>query len=98
MPKFRKKTVVIEARQFKTNNEADDANLNSIVKWINQGKKSDVCHAWHNGTDIFIQNSEGTHSAAVGDWIAKGEKGEFHSFMPDIFFNIYEPEAALEAE
>lgn len=91
MPKFRKKPVVIEAQQFKTNNEADDANMNSLVKWVNQGKKSDVCHAWHNGTDIFIQNSEGTHTTAVGDWIVKGENGEFRTFIPEIFEANYEP-------
>ncbi len=90
MKMFRKKPVIIEAEQFKTNNESDDANMNNIVKWINQGKNSDEKHAWHNGTDIFIQTLEGVHTATCGDWIIKGVKGEFYPCKPDIFEMTYE--------
>ena len=88
--KFRKKPVIIEAEQFKTNSESDDANMNSLVKWINQGKNADERHDWHNGTDLFIQTLEGTHTATVGDFIIKGVKSEFYPCKPDIFELTYE--------
>jgi hypothetical protein len=88
--KFRKKPVVIEAVQFKTNNESDDKNMNEIVIWINQGKKINEKHAWHNGTYIVIETLEGDHIADVGDWIIKGVKGEFYPCKPDIFEQTYE--------
>ena len=88
MAKFRKKPVVIEAMQFKTNNEIGSPNMDSIVNWVNQGKMKVV--AWHNGTDIFINTLEGEMRANVGDWIIKGVNGEFYPCKPDIFEKTYE--------
>ena len=89
--KFRKKPVVIEARQFKTNNEPGPSapNMDALVSWMNQGKDSVV--GWHNGTDIFIETLEGGVRATVGDWIIKGVKGEFYPCKPDVFELTYEP-------
>lgn len=89
--KFRKKPVVIEARQFKTNNEPGPGapNMDELVLWMNQGKDSVV--AWHNGTDIFIETLEDEMRASVGDWIIKGVKGEFYPCKPDVFELTYEP-------
>jgi hypothetical protein len=89
MPRFRKKPVVIEARQFTTNNEAGSPEMDVLVNWMNQGK--DVVVGWHNSTDIFIKTLEGEHRATVGDWIIRGVKGEFHPCKPDIFGTTYEP-------
>ena len=86
--KFRKKPVVIEARQFETNNEADEANMNDLVRWMNQG--SATMQAWHNGTDIFIKTLDGEMRATVEDWIIKGVKGEFYPCKPEIFKATYE--------
>lgn len=92
MPQFRKKPVVIEARQFETNNEPGDKNMNDLVIWINQGRSPvDDRHAWHNGTNIFIETLEGTMSADVKDWIIQGVQGEFYPCKPDIFDATYEP-------
>jgi hypothetical protein len=88
--RFRKIPVVIDALLFKTNNEADDKNMNEIVKWVNQGKSSNERHAWHNGTSIFIQTLEGTMAANVGDWIIQGIQGEHYPCRGDIFEKTYE--------
>jgi hypothetical protein len=87
MGMFRKKPVVIEARQFETNNEAGDKNMNELVEWIRKHYGS----AYHDGTDIFIQTLEGEHKATVKDWIIRGVKGEFYPCKPDIFEETYEP-------
>ena len=88
MAKFRKKPVVIEARQFETNNVGGDAHMDSIVGWVNSYGGSS---AWHDGTDVFIVTLEGLMRANVGDWIIKGVNGEFYPCKPDIFAKTYEP-------
>lgn len=90
MKKYRKKPVVIEAMQFTNNSQPDDKNMNEICKWINQGIAADARHAWHNGTNIFIQTLEGQMLANCGDYIIKGVKGEFYPCKPDIFEQTYE--------
>lgn len=86
MPHFRKKPVVIEARQFETNND-DGSHLDSLVAWItSQGGE-----ACHDDTSLFIETLEGTHRADCSDWIIKGIKGEFYPCKPDIFEATYEP-------
>lgn len=87
--KYRKKPVVIEARQFETNNEVGSLNMDSLVNWMNQGK--DKMQAWHNGTDIFIQTLEGEMRATVKDYIIQGVNGEFYPCKPDIFEKTYVP-------
>ena len=90
MPRFRKKPVIIQARQFETNNEPGPGapNMDALVLWMNQGKQEMV--AWHNGTSIFIVTPEGTHRADCKDWIIKGVMGEFYPCKPDIFAMTYE--------
>lgn len=98
MAKFRKKPVEIEARQFTTNNEAGDKNMNELVDWMNgcgqpnnYPRLSDETPvARHDGTCIFINTLEGEHRASVGDWIIKGVAGEFYACKPDIFEATYE--------
>ncbi|MEG6502523.1 MULTISPECIES: hypothetical protein [unclassified Desulfovibrio] len=86
MPLYRKKPVVIEARQFVTDNDTDELCMNALVGWIvnNGGTAS------HNGTDITIATLEGDHRATCGDYIIKGVKGEFYPCKPDIFEATYE--------
>lgn len=79
---------MIEARQFITNNEADDKNMNDLINWINKNQEDPI--ATHNGTDIFIKTLEGLHTATCGDWIIKGVKGEFYPCKPDIFKLTYD--------
>jgi hypothetical protein len=39
---------------------------------------------------VVIQTPEGNMTAALGDWIIKGVKGEFYPCKPDIFEETYE--------
>lgn len=84
--KYRKKPVEIEARQFETNNEADDASMNSLCRWINENGGE----ARHDGTDIYIKTLEGEMRADCFDWIIQGVKGEFYPCKPDIFEATYD--------
>lgn len=82
MPKFRKKPVVIEARQYLM-----DENDRDIVSWIiGAGGKARTVLA-----GIEIETLEGVHLANSGDWIIKGVKGEFYPCKPEIFEMTYEP-------
>lgn len=88
MPQFRKKPVVIEARQwiggFDDNPE--------ILDWI----KSEGGYAGYipatslKGGRIAIKTLEGAAIAQLGDWIIKGVKGEFYPCKPDIFEATYD--------
>ena len=75
--KFRKKPVVIEARQYTRNGlEAE-----SVAKW---------CGGEQNDNGCVIHTLEGDHLAGYGDWIIKGVKGEFYPCKKDIFEMTYE--------
>lgn len=74
---YRKKPVVIEARQW-TGVGADE-----MLDWIGDG-------AQRFGSDLSISTLEGDMMAGLGDWIIKGVKGEFYPCKPDIFEATYE--------
>lgn len=76
MPFFRKKPVVIEARQLTDTNSAE------IAQWC-KGSNRDM-------PNVTIPTLEGDMTASVGDWIIKGVKGEFYPCKPDIFEKTYE--------
>lgn len=85
--KYRKKPVVIEARQF-----LNDGSSYDLIHWINEGQ-----HAigrefarWHNN-EIIVPTLEGQHIASPGDWIIRGVAGEHYPCKPDIFAATYEP-------
>ena len=83
--KFRKKPVVIEARQLTDNAMWD------VYHWIddNGGRVKEWC--WDaDERYIKIETLEGDHKAQEGDWIIKGVKGEFYPCKPDIFEMTYE--------
>lgn len=84
MPLFRKKPVVIEARQFFNDNTTWE-----VLRWINEYKKLDYSK-WHEDT-LTIPTLEGDHKAAAGDWIIRGVKNEFYPCKADIFAMTYEP-------
>jgi hypothetical protein len=77
MPKFRKKPVVIEARQWTGANAVD------LLGWIKP-------EARQEGTTLTIPTLEGDHEASLGDWIICGVAGEFYPCKPDIFDQTYE--------
>ena len=81
MPLYRKKPVVIEARQY------DGLNGDAVMTWVT-GRPPIEPMA---GAFINIHTLEGTMRAEIGDWIIKGVKGEFYPIKPDIFAFTYEP-------
>lgn len=88
MNKFRKKPVVIEARQFL--GTIDGAR--QIVDWVRAGKhEANVLEIGSSTHAVLIKTLEGEHRADIGDWIIKGVKGEFYPCKPDIFAATYEP-------
>ena len=79
MAKYRKKPVVIEARQFDGTDES--------VEWLlPQLKSGEIGRATNK---LYIKTLEGIHTANVGDYIIKGVKGEFYPCKPDIFEQTY---------
>lgn len=78
MPQFRKKPVVIEARQYtRTGLEAEQ-----VAEWCGGQQTDDGC---------IVHTPEGDMLARYGDWIIKGVKNEFYPCKPDIFRATYEP-------
>ena len=83
MPKYRKKPVVIEARQFE---KQESDHIASLESWC-RGKYDFV-----DGHDVIkINTKEGTMMANVGDYIIKGVQGEFYPCKEDVFWQTYEP-------
>jgi hypothetical protein len=86
MPMFRKKPVVIEAREF------TGLNGDEILAWLDEHEReADLVPL--GGTEIKaveIPTLEGTHRADPGDMVIKGVAGEFYPCKPDIFAKTYE--------
>lgn len=80
--KFRKKPVVIEARQLTV------FNLEELEQWCGGSIKGLRLPAKERV--IHIQTLEGEMEAKIGDWIIRGVKGEFYPCKPDIFEATYE--------
>lgn len=104
MAKYRKKPVVIEARQFTgTNGE-----LHAVYSWIeNNTLGSFDCNPIIDGEEgahwpksgvsidardgrMVIATLEGGHWVDLEDWVIKGVQGEFYPCKPDIFEATYE--------
>lgn len=84
MPMFRKKPVVIEARQVPTA-DAWATEAAALSCWCDGSPVVDAL-----GPCILIDTLEGTMRADPGDWIIRGVKGEFYPCKPDIFAATYE--------
>lgn len=88
MPYFRKKPVVIEARQWDGSMETGA----ELFGWI-----TDCGHQVAFGgligeePDFQIYTLEGMHKVTPGDYVIKGVHGEFYPCKPDIFEKTYEP-------
>lgn len=81
--KYRKKPVVIEAKQLTMKN------MDEIMAWCNSTQ------IWSKPpmraiTGIIVPTLEGSHEASFGDYIIQGVKGEFYPCKPDIFEMTYE--------
>lgn len=81
--RFRKKPVEIEAMQFDGTYETDLAEFVGL-----HGYFTDVLSdlpAW------VVHTRHGSVRAEIGDWIIRGEFGDFWPCKPDIFEATYEP-------
>ena len=93
MAKYRKKPVVIEARQLTW------GTFHEILNWLEKESDRKAYFGHHEdaknevnpaGQCIYIETLEGTHAAFLNDYIIKGVKGEFYPCKPDIFEATYE--------
>ncbi|MCF6466355.1 hypothetical protein [Clostridium sp. Cult2] len=93
MAKYRKKPVVIEAKQLTW------GTFHEILNWIEKESYRKAYFGHHEdaknednpaGQCIYIETLEGTHVAFLSDYIIKGVKGEFYPCKPDIFEMTYE--------
>jgi hypothetical protein len=85
--KYRKKPVVIEARQIESYHD-----LEPIAAWVVDGGGKAVASQDATGPAYMnILTLEGTHRADIRDFIIQGVAGEFYPCKPDIFAATYEP-------
>ncbi len=88
MPKFRKKPVDVEARQFTDRQSARD-----IIDWAFK-YGTDIEWVKGNGVQsepyLVIHTLEGKVRAVVGSWVVRGNENEFWPIKESIFANTYE--------
>ncbi len=72
---------VIEAMQF----TGKKTNIVAIQKWVNTMPVISFLK------QLVLRYPDGDVSMNVGDWVIKGENGEFYSCKDDIFQATYEP-------
>ncbi|MCG3184707.1 MAG: hypothetical protein ICCCNLDF_02835 [Planctomycetes bacterium] len=86
MGHFRKRPVVVEARQF-TGDNAEE-----LIAWAKRERAPSAYPVWASDVrTLSVATLEGTMRALPNDWIIKGVKGEFYPCKPDIFEQTYEP-------
>lgn len=81
MPKYRKKPVIIEAKQL------TEENMVELKEWCG-GELVPNSHT--KGYDLYINTLEGLMHADMNDYIIKGVEGEFYPCKPDIFKKTYD--------
>jgi len=77
---YKKKPLVIQAVQWTSENNIEILNFCSRCYITSSGKTK----------DLVITTLEGDMSAAIGDYVIKGVKGEFYPCREDIFDLTYE--------
>jgi len=79
---YRKKPVVIEARQV------TPRNVMQVAEWC-----GGYAYSPENNDSAYIdiETPEGTMTACLDDYVIKGVQGEFYPCKPGIFETTYEP-------
>lgn len=87
MPKFRKKPVVIVAKQLPDLESSPEAvdQWRTVAHWCGGQMVTDAL-----GPCILIDTLEGQMRADPGDWIIRGVAGEFYPCKDSIFAATYE--------
>lgn len=101
MAKYRKRPVVIEARQWHGGAERATQIIDWVLEnggtanWVDSYRPEessaeliDVIDT--HGETLAIQTLEGRFFAPPGWWIIQGVQGEFYACAPDIFEKSYE--------
>lgn len=83
--KYKKKPVIIEALQFKSDMSVKD--LNDLIDFIGMRNIVDI---GRDNLYLTIRTLEGNMIASPGDYIIKGIQGEFYPCKPDIFEKTYD--------
>ena len=83
--KYRKKPVVIEAKQL------TEATLLEVMQWAHAGTPPEMnAIILPAPGGASVRTLEGHLHASWGDYIIKGVKGEFYPCKPDIFTATYD--------
>jgi hypothetical protein len=88
---YRKKPVIIEARQLERHNAGDS--WQKVLDWVNhEGGKARKVDPGQKplAAVLVIETLEGDMVALEEDWVIKGVKGEFYPCKPDVFEATYE--------
>lgn len=83
---YRKKPVIVEARQLSRENGPE------LAAWSG-GRWHSLFGRGDRGEDIsnvLLRTMEGEMRADLGDWIVKGTRGEFYPCKPDAFADTFE--------
>lgn len=84
MAQYRKKPVVIEAIQWRLEDD-----INKIIEWLGDNliqEERDGCAV----VGTWVKTLEGNMMVSYGDYIIQGVSGEFYPCKPDIFEKTYE--------
>lgn len=84
MAQYRKKPVVIEAIQWRLEDD-----VNKIIEWLGDNliqEERDGCAV----VGTWVKTLEGNMMVSYGDYIIQGVSGEFYPCKPDIFEKTYE--------
>jgi len=87
MALYRKKPVVIEALHW----DGTVSAATMVIDWMLALGGTARYHDDDLPPSLHIDTLEGTMTAAPGDWVIQGVKGEFYPCKPDIFDATYEP-------
>lgn len=85
MNNFRKRPLLVAARQFTASSMYD------VLNWIRTQGGTATEGADALGPVLVIRTLEGSMTAHPGDWIVRGVRAEFHPVRGDIFAETYEP-------
>lgn len=84
MAQYRKKPVVIEAIQWRLEDD-----INKVIEWLGDNliqEERDGCAV----VGTWVKTLEGNMMVSYGDYIIQGVNGEFYPCKPDIFNKTYE--------
>lgn len=84
MPLFRKQPVVIEAHQVPPEGEVCGEEM---AKFLSEAPGVDNL----GDGSLVIDNEHGQVTAAPGDWVIRGVKGEYYPCNPEVFAETYAP-------